>query len=114
MEFKSSLSCGAVVRTRAAYLYLALLPHIACFQTHARTPIAIRLRRDFAGLDFAAPAPEDVRVAHRDAAPRKVRVDGGLVREHELLVGAMRHAHHVHVPKPRPALAPVSVRHDVM
>src|SRR6185503_17747394 len=87
-----------------------LRSHLLWTYPHTRTPITIGLRCDFARLDFAAAAPEDVRVTHFNATTRKVRVDGGLVREHELLVGAMRHAHHIYIAKLRATFAPVSVR----
>src|SRR4051794_17968326 len=62
-----------------------------------RTPRPIRLRRDFAGLDLAAAAPEDVGVADGDADGGEVFVDGFLVGEDALFFRAMRDAHDVDV-----------------
>src|SRR5205085_9666825 len=52
----------------------------------ALTEFPVRGRADFARLDFAAAAPEDVGVAHRDADGFQVLVDGVLVREDEVFV----------------------------
>src|SRR5690349_18877957 len=43
-----------------------------------------------------------------------MRVDGVLMREHRRLVGAMRDGHDVHVRELGTALAPVTMREDVM
>ena len=69
-------------------------------------------RRNLARLDLAATTPEHIRVVHRDADAREVRVDCRLVREHAFLLRAVADGHDVHVVEIRPALAPVAVRED--
>src|SRR5205823_3233363 len=64
-------------------------------------------------FDLAAAAPEDVGVAHRDADGFQVLVDGALMGEDEVFVGAVRDAHDVDVAELLAGLAPVSMGHDV-
>src|SRR5579872_4006173 len=78
------------------------------------TKFFIRERRDFRRLDLAAAAPENVGVAHRDSGLCQMRIDCGLVREHDLLFGAVDDAHDVDVAKLRAAFAPVRVRHAIV
>src|ERR1035437_3457863 len=71
---------------------------------------------DFGGFDFGASAPEDVGVGDLEEAAfgaGEVGVDGGLVGEDHLLVGAVGDAHDVDVVEFGAALAPVGVGHDV-
>src|SRR5688572_393765 len=74
----------------------------------------MHLRRNLARLDLAAAAPEDVRIAHRDATRGQMLVDRFLMLEHALLLRAMRDRHNIHVVEFRTAFAPVAVREDVM
>src|SRR5688500_5632353 len=52
-------------------------------------PLLVHDRRDLARLDLAAAAPEDVRVAYRDAARAQVLVDRALVGQHQLAFRAV-------------------------
>ena len=72
----------------------------------------MQFRGNLARLDFAATAPEDVRVSDRDADAREVRVDRGFVREDAFLFGAVADSHDVHVVEIRAAFAPVAMRQD--
>ena len=76
--------------------------------------VAINLRRNFRGLDFAAPAPENVGVGNRNAAGREMLVDGALVLEQQRFVGAVRDRHDVDVLEFRARFAPVTVGQNVM
>src|SRR5690606_28682007 len=75
-------------------------------------PLVENDRADLARLDLAATAPEDVRVLNRNADAFQVAVDGRLVGEHGVLVGAVDDAHDVDVGEAFAALAPVAVGHD--
>src|SRR5437763_1587612 len=77
-------------RTRPLRL---LCPHRFRTQPILFAPFPVCLRGDFAGLDLAAAAPEDVGVAHRDADGTEMFVDGLLVGEDALLFHSVGDAH---------------------
>src|SRR5437763_8469672 len=76
--------------------------------------MAIDLRRNFRGLDLAPPAPENIRVTHRNSGCRQVPIDRFLVREHQCFVCPMRHSHDVDVAEFRPCFAPVTMSENMM
>src|SRR5207248_1612488 len=90
------------------------IPHLLRVEADAPAPLPIGEGRDFRRLDFAAPAPEYIRVTHPYAAFLKVLINRGFMREHHFLVRPVRDAHDVDAAKLRAAFAPISVRHDVM
>src|SRR5262245_54219272 len=69
----------------------------------------MHLRRNFARLDLAAAAPEDVRVVDRNPALLEVRIDRGLVRKHAILFRAVTHRHNVDVGEFGAAFAPIAM-----
>src|SRR5215470_4882762 len=79
--------------------------HLLCIDTDLRTPLPVCDRRNLRRLDLASSAPEDVGVTDRDADRREVLVDGPLMRQHAILLRAMRDGHDVHVAKLGAALA---------
>ena len=103
----------AATMIRTATPLILRFPHGLGVQSLGLTPVLVLKRRDFAGLDFAAAAPEDVGVGDGDALIGEVGVDGVFVGEEQLLVGAVGDAHDVDVIEFRPALAPIGVGHDV-
>ncbi len=77
-------------------------------------PFVVNLRRDFRGLDFGAPTPENIGVGNGDSDGRKMSVNGGLVFEDAGLFGAMHHPHDIHVSELWTTLAPIRVSHAEM
>ncbi len=61
------------------------------------------------GLDLAATSPKDISVADRDADRLEVAIDGCLVLEEAILIGAMRHSHDVYVMEFRASFTPVAM-----
>src|SRR5438270_11415369 len=76
--------------------------------------MAIDLRRNFRGLDLAPPAPENIRVTHRNSACRQVPIDRFLVREHQCFVCPMRYRHDVDVSEFRAGFPPITMSENVM
>src|SRR5690349_6199546 len=82
--------------------------------SHLCHPVAVRLGGNFAGLDLAATAPEDICVADWDADRSEMGIDRGLVREDPVLLGPVTDGHDIHVVEVGAAFAPVTMGEDVV
>ena len=68
------------------------------------------MRRNLRWFDLAASAPEDVCVSDREIARGKMPINGGLVIEQQLFIGAMRNGHDVDILEFGTRFAPVTMR----
>ena len=68
------------------------------------------MRRNLRWFDFAASAPEDVRVRNGYAARLKMPINGRLVIEQQLFIRAMRDGHDVDILEFGARFAPVTMR----
>src|SRR5687768_18586932 len=76
---------------------MLLLPKRLVVDADLLAPGAIGGGHDLRGLDFAAAAPEHVRVAHGYTQGRQVLVDRRFMSHDQVFVEAVRHRHHVDV-----------------
>ena len=72
------------------------------------------MRRNLGWLDLAASAPENVCVGHREAACHQVLINGRLMVEEQLFVGAVRHSHYVNVLEFGAGFAPIAMSQNMM
>ena len=92
---------------------VASLSHGPRIQALLAAPTLVFERRDFARLDLASAAPEDVAVADGYSLGGEMPVDRTLVREKQILIRAVRDAHDVDVIEFLAPLSPIGVSHDV-
>src|SRR5262245_18300004 len=88
--------------------------HLFDFQRDRPRPITVSKGRTLRRLDLTPSAPENIRVRNWNSETRQMLVDSRFVRENEVFISTVRDCHDIYVAELRAALAPVSMRENMV